>query len=356
MAEDARGLFADFNIRMVISLAKRYMNKGLDASDLIPEGIIGLKKAIEKFDPSKGFRFSTYAHWWIRQAVTRAISEQGRDVRLPVHVVETLMKLNKVRKELNSQPDRQGPPTHKELAVAMGLPLPRLIALMRSTRPCRSVEDFVSTGPGGGSFGGGMKDMGKEAPLFDDIWVEEVDDFNGDPMAANERMEYMRETMTLLLSTLDTRERNIMRLRYGLHNNNSPASIKRALEAIEEGLKAEAAATECLCGGDQDMMMDMDIFTSSGNSSSSGSSSSRLTPEDVAVDWENGDLSYNLKATGALYQLSRERIRQVESKAIKKLRTPWRLQLIERIKEGEPLTQKDVDRLMQAAAEANGFF
>lgn len=336
LAEDARGLMVEFNIRMVISIAKRYTNKGLDTSDLIPEGIIGLKKAIEKFDPSKGFKFSTYAHWWIRQAITRAISEQGRDVRLPVHVVETLMRLNKVKRELSSQPDRDGPPTHKELAAAMGLPLNRFVALLRSTRVPKTVEEIAVMRSGGGG-AGGVKEMGREAPGADDIWVEEEDDFSGDPVDADERVEYMRETLTLLLSTLDTRERNIMRLRYGLHYTSSPVEMKRTLAALEEELLAEAAAI------------------AAGNGTDPTAAFNKIV-EDVAIDFETGEMGLGLKATGALYDLSRERIRQLEAKAMKKLRSPWRLRLVERIREGEPLTKRDIDRLLQAAADTGGLF
>lgn len=332
MAEDARGLMVEFNIRMVISIAKRYINKGLDTSDLIPEGVIGLKKAIERFDPSKGFRFSTYAHWWIRQAITRAISEQGRDVRLPVHVVETLMRLNKVRSELSSQPDRDGPPTHKELAAAMGLPLNRLVALLRVTRNPKTVEDVAMLRAGGGGTGG-VKEMGRDiSTSAEDIYIEEEDDFSVDPVMAGERSEVMRETITLLLSTLDTRERNIMRLRYGLHYYSSSSEVKRALEAIEEELLAEGNATETRDGW-------------------------RTEEEEFSADERDvGESGLGLKATGDLYHLSRERIRQLESRALKKLRSPWRLRLAERLREGQPLGQKDVSRLLQAAADSNSFY
>ena len=334
MAEDARGLMVEFNIRMVISIAKRYVNKGLDTSDLIPEGVIGLKKAIERFDPSKGFRFSTYAHWWIRQAITRAISEQGRDVRLPVHVVETLMRLNKVRAQLSSQPDRDGPPTHKELANAMGLPLNRLVALLRVTRNPKTVEDVAMLRCGGGGTGG-VKEMGREAgTTAEDIYIEEEDDFSFDPVTSDERSEVMRETITLLLSTLDTRERNIMRLRYGLHYYSSSNEVKRALAAIEEELLAESGKSS---------IENMDEWT--------------IEEEEHTTDMRDvAETGLGLKATGDLYHLSRERIRQLESRALKKLRSPWRLRLAERLREGQPLGQKDVTRLLQAAADSNSFY
>jgi len=140
LAEDARSLMIEFNLRMVISIAKRYCGKGVELGDLIPEGLLGLRKAIDKFDATKGFKFSTYSHWWIRQAISRAVSDQGRDIRLPVHVVEFLSKMKRVSAELEADPKRNGPPSHTELAAAMGVSLPRLIALPVSYTHLRAHE------------------------------------------------------------------------------------------------------------------------------------------------------------------------------------------------------------------------
>lgn len=304
LAEDARALMIEFNLRMVISIAKRYCGKGVELGDLIPEGLLGLRKAIDKFDATKGFKFSTYSHWWIRQAVSRAVSDQGRDIRLPVHVVEFLSKMKRVSAELESDPKRNGPPTHRELAVAMGVPLPRLIALIQAAKNPKSVSDGLA-----GNFSSNVGNLGVDL-LDDDLLTTDEEGTN--PVAEVERAEFLQETLSLMLSTLPLRERNVLRLRYGLHSAASANALKEV-------------ASELMLMGD-----------------------------DVTSDEEDEIMSgLGLKEVGVIHQLCRERIRQIETDALRHLRVPWRINILKSVRAGKPLTPESIDRMLQATNEAN---
>lgn len=304
LAEDARALMIEFNLRMVISIAKRYCGKGVELGDLIPEGLLGLRKAIDKFDASKGFKFSTYAHWWIRQAVSRAVSDQGRDIRLPVHVVEFLSKLKRVSSELEAEPGRGGPPTHRELAAAMGVPLPRLVALLHAAKSPKLTGDGLS-----GNFSANVGNLGATFSDEDMLTTDEEEGMN--PVAEVERAEFLQQTLSLMLSTLPLRERNVLRLRYGLHSAASASALKEV-------------ASELILGEDLTQEEEDDIMSGLG-----------------------------LKEVGVIHQLCRERIRQIETDALRHLRVPWRINILKSVRAGKPLTQESVDRMLQATNEAN---
>jgi RNA polymerase primary sigma factor len=304
LAEDARALMVEFNLRMVISIAKKYCGKGVELGDLIPEGLLGLRKAIDKFDATKGFKFSTYSHWWIRQAISRAVSDQGRDIRLPVHVVEFLSKVKRVSAELEADPERSGPPTHRELAAAMGVPLPRLVALLQAAKNPKGTGEGMS-----GNFSSNVGNLGVDL-ADEDLWTTDEEGVN--PVAEVERAEFLQETLSLMLSTLPLRERNVLRLRYGLHSAASANALKEV-------------ASELMILG-----------------------------EDVTSDDEEDMMSgLGLKEVGVIHQLCRERIRQIETDALRHLRVPWRINILKSVRAGKPLTPESIDRMLQATNEAN---
>ena len=304
LAEDARALMVEFNLRMVISIAKKYCGKGVELGDLIPEGLLGLRKAIDKFDATKGFKFSTYSHWWIRQAISRAVSDQGRDIRLPVHVVEFLSKVKRVSAELEADPERSGPPTHRELAAAMGVPLPRLVALLQAAKNPKGTGEGMS-----GNFSSNVGNLGVDL-ADEDLWTTDEEGVN--PVAEVERAEFLQETLSLMLSTLPLRERNVLRLRYGLHSAASANALKEV-------------ASELMILG-----------------------------EDITSDEEEDMMSgLGLKEVGVIHQLCRERIRQIETDALRHLRVPWRINILKSVRAGKPLTPESIDRMLQATNEAN---
>lgn len=305
LAEDARALMIEFNLRMVISIAKKYCGKGVELGDLIPEGLQGLKKAIDKFDASKGFKFSTYAHWWIRQAISRAVTDQGRDIRLPVHVVELLTKVKRVKAELEAQPGRSAPPTHGELAAAVGVPLPRLITLLQAAKNPR-----LTGNQSAGNLTSSVKNLGNET-TDDDYWTTD-EDGRADPLEEVEKAEFLQETLDLMLSTLPLRERNVIRLRYGLHSASSAMALKEV-------------ANDLLIMGDEGTTDDED---------------------DVMA-------GLGLREVGVIHQLCRERIRQIETDALRHLMAPWRINILRSVRDGKPLSQEFVDRMQTATNEAN---
>lgn len=236
--QQAREHMIACNMRLVVSIAKRYVGRGMALQDLVAEGVQGLKRSVDKFDPSKGFKFSTYAHWWIRQAVTRSISDQGRVVRLPVHLHEQLARVRKVEEELCEKLGRT--PTAEEVAAQSSLSFKKLAALYKTFRTPTSYE---TPNPADAEDGRNQTDE----------YI--VDESVEDPFVYAARKMLQLE-LDEVLNTLEPREANIIRLRYGLVDGR-----------------------EC-----------------------------------------------TLEEVGQVHDLTRERIRQLEVKTIKKLKSPSRIQ------------------------------